>query len=108
VAGDATHGSWTAIQPFFYGRWDASAQDHQAAQEGHQNEEAATRAQLATVTAPVLLISGEVDLNSIPGVVAELADLFPNAELVVQPGAGHFPWLDDAARFVAPTARFLG
>jgi pimeloyl-ACP methyl ester carboxylesterase len=121
VAGDATDSSWTAIQPFFYGRWDAAAQDHQAAQEGHQNEEAAaafgadgaydpaaTRAQLATVTAPVLLIAGEVDLNSIPSVVAELADLFPNAELVVQPGAGHFPWVDDAAQFVATTATFLG
>ena len=121
VAGDATDGSWTAIQPFFHGRWDAAAQDHQAAQEGHQNDEAAaafgaegaynpaaTRAQLATVTAPVLLIAGEVDLNSIPGVVAELADLFPNAELVVQPGAGHFPWVDDADEFVATTATFLG
>ena len=121
VAGDATDDSWTAIQPFFYGRWDAVAQDHQAAQDGHRNDEAAaafgadgvydpaaTRAQLAAVTAPVLLIAGEVDLNSIPGVVAELADLFPNAELVVQPGAGHFPWLDDAAQFVATTATFLG
>ena len=49
-----------------------------------------------------------MDLNSTPGVVAELADLFPNAELVVQPGAGHYPWLDDAAQFVATTATFLG
>ena len=68
----------------------------------------ATRAQLATLTTPVLLIAGELDLNSTLGVVAELADLFPNAELVVQPGAGHYPWLDDAARFVATTATFLG
>jgi proline iminopeptidase len=121
VAGDDTDRSWTAIEPFFYGRWDAAAQDHQAAQKGHQNDEAAaafgadgaydaaaTRRQLATVTAPVLLLAGEVDLNSIPSVVAELADLFPNAQLVVQPGAGHFPWVDDAARFVATTATFLG
>ena len=64
--------------------------------------------QLATVTAPVLLIAGEVDLNSTPSIVAELADLFPNAELVVQPGAGHFPWVDDPAVFVATTAGFLG
>ena len=68
----------------------------------------ATRAQLEGVTARVLLIAGEVDLNSTPGVVAELADLFPNAELVVQPGAGHYPWLDDPAQFVATTATFLG
>jgi proline iminopeptidase len=56
----------------------------------------------------VLLLAGEVDLNSTPSVVAEFAELFPNAELVVQPGAGHFPWLDDADRFVARTATFLG
>ena len=68
----------------------------------------ATRAALATFNAPVLLLAGEVDLNSIPSVVAELAELFPNAELVVAPGAGHFPWLDDADRFVATTATFLG
>jgi pimeloyl-ACP methyl ester carboxylesterase len=121
VAGEVTDGSWTAIEPFLYGRWDAAAQAYQAAHEGHRNDEAAaafgadgvydpaaTRGQLATVPAPVLLLAGEVDLNSIPGVVAELADLFPNAELVIQPGAGHYPWLDDAAQFVATTAGFLG
>lgn len=121
VAGEGTDGSWTAIRPFFCGRWDAAAQAHQAAQEGHRNDDAAavfgadgvydpaaTRAQLAGVAAPVLLLAGEVDLNSIPAVVSELADLFPNAELVVQPDAGHYPWLDDAARFVATTATFLG
>jgi pimeloyl-ACP methyl ester carboxylesterase len=40
--------------------------------------------------------------------MAEFSGLFPNAELVVQPGAGHCPWLDDADRFVAITAAFLG
>lgn len=120
VAGEATGDSWTAIDPFFYGRWDAAAQAHLAAQDGRRNDEAAaafgaegafdpvaTRAALATFDAPVLLLAGEVDLNSIPGVVAEFAELLPNAELVVQPGAGHYPWLDDADRFVATTAAFL-
>jgi proline iminopeptidase len=121
VAGNATDDSWKAIDPFFYGRWDAAAQAHQAAQDGHRNQQAAaafgaegafdpeaTRAALAAFDAPVLLLAGEVDLNTIPSVVAEFAELFPNAELVVQPGAGHFPWLDDADRFVATTATFLG
>jgi len=27
---------------------------------------------------------------------------------VVQPQAGHYPWLDDADRFVVTTATFLG
>ncbi|MFF5205329.1 alpha/beta fold hydrolase [Streptosporangium sp. NPDC000396] len=121
VAGNATDDSWKAIDPFFYGRWDATAQAHHAAQDGHRNEQAAaafgaegafdpdaTRAALAAFTAPVLLLAGEVDLNTPPSVASELAELFPNAEFVVQPGAGHFPWLDDADRFVATTAAFLG
>lgn len=120
VAGNATGDSWTAIDPFFYGRWDAAARAHQAAQDGHRNDEAAaayaadgafdpeaTRAALAAFASPVLLLAGETDLNTPPGVVAEFAELFPKAEFVVQPGAGHFPWVDDADRFVATTAAFL-
>ncbi len=121
VAGHATDDSWKAIDPFFYGRWDAAAQAHQAAQDGHRNNQAAaafgaegafdpqaTRAALAAFNGPVLLLAGEADLNTIPGVVAEFAGLLPNAELVVQPQAGHYPWLDDADRFVTTTATFLG
>lgn len=121
VAGNATDDGRKAIDPFFYGRWDAAAQAHQAAQDGHRNEEAAafygaeaaydsdaTRAALAELDAPVLLLAGEVDLNSVPGVVAEFAEMFPNAEFIVQPAAGHLPRLDDADRFVATVATFLG
>jgi pimeloyl-ACP methyl ester carboxylesterase len=39
--------------------------------------------------------------------VAEFAGLFPDASLVVQPGAGHYPWVDDPDRFVASMAAFL-
>jgi len=121
VAGNATDDSWKAIDPFFYGRWDAAAQAHLAAMDGHRNQAAAaafgaegafdpdaTRAALAALDAPVLLLAGETDLNTIPRVVAEFAELFPIAEFVVQPEAGHYPWLDDADRFVAATATFLG
>jgi proline iminopeptidase len=120
VGGNVTGDSWQAIQPFFYGRWDAGAQAHQAAQDGRRNEDAAaafraegafdpaaTRAALAALDAPVLLVAGQVDLNTIPSVVAEFADLFPNVRLVVQSNASHFPWLDDADQFVATTATFL-
>jgi proline iminopeptidase len=121
VADQATDDSWKAIDPFFYGRWDAVAQAHQAAQGGHRNDEAAavfgaegafdpqaTRVALAAFDGPVQVLAGEVDLNTIPGVAAEFAGLFPDAEFVVQPQTGHFPWLDDADRFVATTATFLG
>jgi pimeloyl-ACP methyl ester carboxylesterase len=40
--------------------------------------------------------------------MAGFAELFPHAKLVIEPGAGHFPWLDDADQFVATTAAFLG
>ncbi len=111
----------TAIDPFFYGRWDAAARAHQKAQDGHRNEGAAaafgaegaydppvTRAALAAFEAPVLVLAGQTDLNTPPSVAAEFAALFPNAEFVVQPGAGHFPWVDDAEQFAATIATFLG
>lgn len=62
----------------------------------------ATRAALARFASPVLLLAGEVDLASPPPAVAEFAELFPHAELVNQPGAEHFPWLDDADRSWRP------
>ncbi|MET8325725.1 alpha/beta hydrolase [Streptomyces sp. NPDC005181] len=109
-----------AIAPFFYGRWDAVAQKHHAAGRPGNEEAVAlfaaegafdpetTRAALAACETPVLLLAGECDLNSPPQSAAEFAGLFPDATLVVQPGAGHYPWLDDADRFVATTAAFLG
>ncbi|WP_328886135.1 alpha/beta fold hydrolase [Streptomyces sp. NBC_00316] len=121
VVGQATAESWQAIAPFSYGRWDAAAQAHQAADQELQNLEVmaaygaegafdpdATRASLARFAPPVLVLAGEVDLGAPPRTMAEIARLFPNARLVVQPGAGHFPWLDDADLFVATTAAFLG
>jgi len=120
TAGHATAESWDAIAPFLYGRWDGAARAHHAAGAEQRNQEAAaafaaegafdpdaTRAALARFDAPVFVLAGEVDLNSPPPAVAGFAALFPRADLVVQPGAGHFPWLDDPERFVATTAGFL-
>ncbi|MFE0602366.1 alpha/beta fold hydrolase [Streptomyces sp. NPDC058892] len=115
-----TGGDREAVGPFLYGRWDDEARRHHAAG-SPDNPEAvalfgadgafdpeATRAGLAALRAPVLLLAGEFDLNSPPGSVEACAQLFPDATLVVQPGAGHYPWLDDAARFTAAVAAFLG
>ncbi|MFK8907133.1 alpha/beta fold hydrolase [Streptomyces sp. YS-3] len=120
-AGKATDDAWQAVAPFWYGRWDATAQAHRAAEDGQKNGAAAaafggegafdppaTRSALAKLDAPVLVLAGEVDLNSPPSAMSELADVFAHAELVVQKGAGHFPWLDDAERFVATVDAFLG
>lgn len=120
VAGRAGADAFQAIAPFWYGRWDEAARAHRAAEEGQRNDDAAavfategafdpaaTRTALARLAAPVLVLAGEFDLNSPPPATAELSALFPHAEPVVQPGAGHFPWLDDADRFVATTEAFL-
>ncbi|MFG2872398.1 alpha/beta fold hydrolase [Streptomyces sp. NPDC048338] len=106
------------VSPFSYGRWDEAARAHAAGREAHWAaaevyfapgafDPAATRAALAAVTAPVLILAGEWDGGPTPARAAELAALFPHAELVVQPGAGHFPWVDDAGAFARPIAAFL-
>ncbi|TDD25955.1 alpha/beta fold hydrolase [Nonomuraea diastatica] len=120
TAGTATADDWEAITPFTYGRWDAAAQAHHAADEEQRNDEAAaafggegafepaaTRAALAAFGGPVLLLAGEVDVAAPLPAMTEYAGLFKDATLTVQPGAGHFPWLDDADRFVSTVAAFL-
>ncbi|MET9077307.1 alpha/beta hydrolase [Streptomyces sp. NPDC004232] len=121
AAGAATAENFQAIAPFSYGRWDEAARAHRAAEneqldrgilaafgaEGAFDPDT-TRAALARCAASVLLIAGEVDPGAPPPVVAEFAALFPHAELVVQPGAGHFPWLDDPDRFRSAVLTFLG
>ena len=119
-AGSETDEGWKAMAPLFYGRWDAAAQADAAANEEQVNEEAAglfagpgafepeaTRAALAAFTQPVLVLAGEVDVNTPPRIAAELAAIFPDARLALQPGAGHYPWLDDPAWFTSAVAAFL-
>jgi proline iminopeptidase len=119
-AGEAMDSDWEAITPFTYGRWDAETQAHDANMNLHRNNEAAamfgaegaydppsTRAALAGLRAPVLLLAGEIDVAATPRAVAELAEIFANSALVTQPDAGHFPWLDDPAWFTMTVAAFL-
>jgi pimeloyl-ACP methyl ester carboxylesterase len=122
VAGGGTEADWAATAPFYYGRWDAAAQAHDAAGlEEQANEEAAgafgaegafdpaaTRAAVAGFRSPVLVLAGELDLQRPPGVSAEFAALFPGSHLVVQPGAGHYPWLDDPGSFASAVVAFTG
>lgn len=102
-------------------RWDAAAQAHAASEVAQSHEEAAeiyasggafapdeARAAVAGLDARVLLLAGEVDSGPLPRIAADIAQLIPRAELVVQPGAGHYPWLDDPRRFTRTVATFLG
>ena len=120
TSGRETEADWAAMAPFFYGRWDAAAQALDAAEREQTNEDAAAafgaegafdpaaaRAGAAVLGSPVLVVGGDVDLQRPPAVTAEFAALFGHASLVVQPGAGHFPWLDDPDRFAAAVTEFL-
>ncbi|MEW9528401.1 alpha/beta fold hydrolase [Microbispora sp. NPDC049125] len=119
-AGTASDADWDVVAPFFYGRWDAAAQAHAASEVEQTNDDAAeiyassgafapaaTRAAIAELSAPVLILAGELDSGPLPRVAAVIAKLFPKAESRVQPGGGHFPWLDDPALFAQTVGTFL-
>ncbi|MFG2806671.1 alpha/beta fold hydrolase [Streptomyces massasporeus] len=106
--------------PFFHGRWDDTARAHADREETETNDDAAeayggdgaydpaaTRRALARVTTPVLLLAGEVDGGPTPALARRAADAFPAAEFAVQPGAGHYPWLDDPHGFTRRVAAFF-
>ncbi|WP_037682147.1 alpha/beta fold hydrolase [Streptomyces griseus] len=109
-----------AFAPFFYGRWDDVAREHDARADEQFNDAAhdvygsagaydppATRAGLTRVTAPVLVLAGELDGGPRPDLARRIADAFAHAEFAVQPGAGHYPWLDDPEWFAGRVAAFL-
>ncbi|MEU6660055.1 alpha/beta hydrolase [Streptomyces sp. NPDC046821] len=119
--GSATDADFDTATPFFYGRWDAAAEAHAAGEVGQTNEAAAevyasagafdpevARAALSGWDARVLVLAGERDGGPTPRVAAGIAELFPHAQLVVQEGAGHFPWVDDPGRFTETVDTFLG
>ncbi|PWI40915.1 alpha/beta hydrolase [Streptomyces sp. ICBB 8177] len=115
-AGTATDADFDTAAPFFYGRWDEAARAH-AASDAEQTNDAAAQAYTAPgafepLTAvpdvPVLVLAGELDSAPRPAVAEEIAGRFRRAEVVVQPGAGHYPWLDDPARFSGAVEAFLG
>jgi pimeloyl-ACP methyl ester carboxylesterase len=116
-AGAPTPEDWAAITPFRYGRWDDAARAEVAAEAGQRNDAAAaayyTGADLAHVgaiaglRARVLLIAGEHDVALPPKRAADYAGLFPHAEVAVQPGGGHSPWLDDPCWLAMTVAAFL-
>ncbi|WP_030736791.1 alpha/beta fold hydrolase [Streptomyces sp. NRRL S-31] len=106
--------------PFFYGRWDDTARAHADAEPEQTNEEAGerylaegaftpreTRAALAALDAPVLVHAGEADNNPRPALARRTAEAFGRGEVTVQPGAAHYPWLDDPERFLDGVLSFL-
>jgi len=120
MAGSLSMEAFRASRPLFYGRWDDAAEAHATAGVSERHQAArlgyfagatidvpAARAALTKLTAPVLLYAGEVDPMVTPAAVREAAPVFNDATVVVQTGAAHFPWIDDAAAFAAAVGSFL-
>ncbi|MBQ1047299.1 alpha/beta fold hydrolase [Micromonospora sp. C51] len=62
---------------------------------------------LARIEAPTLVVIGDDDVLLSPSGAKELAEKFPNGRYEIMPGAGHLPFLDDAAGFQALVAKFI-
>jgi pimeloyl-ACP methyl ester carboxylesterase len=124
VAGGASLADTAALRlaaaPFTYGRWNERARAHREADAWERSDAAtegfhagfapdteAVRAGLATLDVPVLVLAGALDPMPAPAAARALADLFPYAELVVQDGAGHYPWVDDPHTFAQLVLTFL-
>jgi proline iminopeptidase len=119
-AGEASGQDWEAIASFSYGHWDRAPVAYNAQMGAARNPTAAaafgaegafdpsaTRAALSNLTVPVAIIGGAVDIGLPVSAREELAALFPAAELIVQDGAGHFPWIDNPEVFVALASHAL-
>jgi pimeloyl-ACP methyl ester carboxylesterase len=120
MGGELSRETFDASRPLFYRRWDAAAREHasvgvaerhQAAREGYGAgitlDPTAIQAALKNLTAPVLLLAGKLDAMVTPTMVRQAAAQLPNASVVVQETAAHFPWVDDAAGFTAAVRPFL-
>ncbi|MEF3113318.1 alpha/beta hydrolase [Streptomyces chrestomyceticus] len=115
------HDLLLTVAPLAYGRWEAPQQAH-AATEAEQLhpvpraafwqgvDEPARRTLLAglrEVTCPVLVMTGGRD--AVTGVRAGelVADSFPDGRTHHLPEAGHYPWVDEPARFRQAVEEFL-
>lgn len=107
-------------EPFYYGRWDEAARKFSEAQ--HRDEEgvagyfatdwkavaATTVPGLAALKDPVLVVAGELDPGPTPAMARRFVEVVGNGRLVIQPKAGHFPWIDDPDAFSRSVREFLG
>lgn len=118
--GDLSLENLVAARPFYYGRWDEEAREH--ATLGLTSRSVAARAGflrdvkpnvplikqgLAQLNAPVLLYVGELDPFVTENAARAAAPDFGDAPVIVQPEAGHYPWIDDPAAFSVALAGFL-
>ena len=66
-----------------------------------------TRDRLGQIEAPCLVLVGELDLLNPPRVASQLSNQLRNGPLIVLPGVGHMPHIEDQTRFRQEIDRFL-
>ena len=113
--------SGAATRPLLYGPWNDVTAAHAAGADTEMDpvaernfgpaagsvDEAAVVAALRAVTAPVLVVAGELDAATGVDGARAVAESFPDARLEVLPRCGHFPWVERPAEFAALVEEFL-
>lgn len=108
------------MRPLWYGRWDERTQAHAASADeqvslraaagyvpGPDYDAGAALASLKDIAASVLVVVGELDALTGVSVADRFVEVLNDATVVVIPGAGHFPWVDQPAAFREAVATFL-
>ncbi|MGI5506108.1 alpha/beta fold hydrolase [Lentzea sp. CA-135723] len=108
-AGNFSGEAFAKIAPFHHGRWDDAAR---ALEDHPRNDEAAAefygegafdpaqvREELGKLDVPTVFLAGAYDVGLPANRAREYAALIPGARFELQPGAGHFPWVDDPRNF---------
>jgi pimeloyl-ACP methyl ester carboxylesterase len=94
-------------------RWMLRQNPHPQRLDGFLRQLAAMQAfdaldRLGQISCPVLILAGEDDSVAPPRFARQLHERLPRADLLILPGVGHAPPIEDSGQFNAQLARFFG